>query len=140
MTASERDRIRKNAEALSELLQLSNHLRRENVSKLHFALADWSAAVQRVLASPEARPSDSDSTIEEIRRAHKVARRLGNSGEARFGSYGVGREPRSSIDGRRFFEDIEMAEARLRALAALLQPVVTEPPAGADGENAATQP
>jgi hypothetical protein len=114
------ERVKANADALAAMLGLAGDLRRRNLAKLSFTADDWNAAISRVLEASEARPGDDAATADAIHRAHKVARRLGASGEARFASWSVGRDPESSYEGRRFAVDVSLALERLDALLALL--------------------
>jgi hypothetical protein len=110
---TERDRVRANIDALAPLLQLAPRLRRTNIAKWGLTLKDWQDAVQAVLNAPEARPADTAQVAAAIRLAHGVVRRLADSGAARLASLITGRHPDTSNDGRRFHEDLEVAQQRL---------------------------
>jgi hypothetical protein len=119
-TECERDRIKANIDALARLLQLAGLLRRNNFSKWKVSAEDWSAAVKAVLCTPEATPNDADQTKEMIRLAHRIVRRLDDSGKARLASLGTKRPPDSSLAGTRFCEDLEAVNERLVELRKLL--------------------
>lgn len=113
---SERDRIVANVRVLAALLDLSEKLRRTTPDEWSITHADWEAAVQAVVTAPIPFATDSAAATDAIRAAQGAARRLGKSGDARFGSASVGRNPDSSIAGRRFYDDIKTAAQRLASL------------------------
>jgi hypothetical protein len=92
---------------LRRVVVLAEELGRSNLSKLSFDEKAWHAAVaafgilQEPLVPADARVSGL------VRRAKNIVRRLGNAGEARFGSYSVGRAPDSSTAGKRFHRDLK---------------------------------
>jgi hypothetical protein len=108
-----------NQDALDRLLALARDLRRNNPKKWSVSLVEWQSAVSDALNATELRSDD--RVVEAIRAVRNAVRRLANSGEARFGSAAVGREPDSSIDGRRFCDDLEVLGHRLQVLRGLSQ-------------------
>jgi hypothetical protein len=68
------------------------------------------------MAAPIPFAVDSTVATEAIRAAQIAANRLINSGDARFGSASVGRNPDSSVAGRRFYDDMKAAALRLASL------------------------
>jgi hypothetical protein len=127
---SESDRVRANLDALATLLRLAEQLRRTNAAKWTVTEAEWRSAVRGVAASPEPHPGDAAPVSRAVRAARRAGSRLGNSGEARFGSAGVGRHPDSSRAGERFYGDLEATRRRLAELRELLP---AGPGAAADG-------
>jgi hypothetical protein len=126
---SENDRLLANMDALAALLRLAELLRRTNAVKWQVTEAVWRAAVQAVAAAPVPHTNDSASVSRAIRAAQSAGGRLGNSGEARFGSTKVGRHPDSSLDGARFYGDLDAAS---QCLAELRRLVPAEREASAD--------
>jgi DNA-binding IclR family transcriptional regulator len=112
----QRERLRANGDALAGLLRLAEHLRRANAAKWGVTQEEWQAAVRCVLAAPVPHPDDPVAFAEAIRAARSAGMRLGDSGEARLGSVGVGRHPDSSLAGRRFPDDLDSAHLRLAEL------------------------
>jgi hypothetical protein len=108
-----------NLQAIDRLLKLADGLRRNNAMKWEFSLAEWQAALNDVLSAPT--PRLGDDVLESLRAVLSAARRLGNSVEARFGSASVGRDPDSSLAGRRFRDDLEGVHRRLEILHGLRQ-------------------
>jgi hypothetical protein len=117
---SEFDRLRANIDAIAALVRLAEQLRRTNARKWGITETEWQAAVQAVASAPLPHPSDSASVPEAIRAAHSAGGRLGNSGEARFGSVSVGRCPDSSRAGKRFYADLDSVLQRLTAMQKLV--------------------
>src|SRR5262249_11268299 len=113
---TERDRLRANIDAFARLLQLADRLRRTNIAKWGMTSPEWLAAAQVALKALAGRPGDAAAVTESIRLAHRVVRRLANSGEARLCSLSTSRHPDSSIAGRRFYEDLESAHERFAEL------------------------
>jgi hypothetical protein len=83
---TENDRLRSSIEALAILLRLAEQLRRTNAAKWEITEAQWQAAVQEAATSTVPNPNDSAYVSEALRAARSACRRLGNSGDARFGS------------------------------------------------------
>jgi len=117
------DGLAANAAAMDRLLTLANELRRTNQSKRPFTLVDWQRMVTAVLDSRDAHTYASQAASEVIRAAHSDVRRLANSGEARMWAK---RDPDSSLVGRRFYDDLDAAQARLAKLRSLIQ-TMTQP-------------
>jgi hypothetical protein len=114
--------IEATVERLRRLLVLAEQLKRSNLAKLIFDQQDWHAAVTAcgILQLP---PLPKDDRIGRLlRRARNIARRLGSAGDARFGSYNVGRDPDSSTAGKRFHQDLNAAHEVLRELETLCDP------------------
>jgi hypothetical protein len=114
--STEQQRLRANIESLVRLLALADRLRRTNAAKWKLSREDWLAAVQGALNAPESRPSDRETVAEAIRLTHKAVRRLANSGEARLCSLITSRHPDSSLEGQRYYEDLELAHQWLTTL------------------------
>jgi|SRR5262245_2564148 len=122
LLASQRERLRANADALAGLLGLAEQLRRNNATKWRVTPEEWQAAVQGVLTAPVPHPDDPAPVAKAIRAARSAGMRLGDSGEARLGSARVGRQPDSSLAGRRFCDDLDSVKQRLSALRELNPP------------------
>jgi len=116
----EGDRLRENIDALAVLLRLAEQLRRTNAAKWGITEAEWQAAARRVADAPVPHQSDAAPVSHAIRAAQSAGRRLSNSGEARFGSARVGRDPDSSHAGKRFNRDLDAAQRRLAELRELV--------------------
>jgi phosphatidylserine/phosphatidylglycerophosphate/cardiolipin synthase-like enzyme len=108
-------------DGIGRLLALAADLRRTNAAKWGLSLRDWLASVKEVLTNFENREGDSLQIVEAVRAARSAVRRLANSGEARFDSASVGRDPDSSNSGRRFYDDLERLHHRLALLRGLEQ-------------------
>lgn len=118
---SYRDRLRANLAALANLLLLAEGLRRANSDKWVSTLAEWQRAVREISLSPVPHLDDPAKLNQAILAAQSAGRRLGNSGEARFGSASVGRQPDSSLDGQRFLDDLRRAQQCFAELQAIQQ-------------------
>jgi hypothetical protein len=105
-----------NIDALTTLIGLAEHLWRTNAVKWAITEAEWRTAILGIAAATVPPPDDTSSVSRAIRRAQSAGRRLGNSGEARFGSAGMRRNPDSSWAGKRFYADLEAARRRLAEL------------------------
>jgi hypothetical protein len=105
------------ADRLQPLLALAEELKRSNLAKLTFTEEEWREAAAVFDRAFDHAPGGLEGIADILRTARNVARRLGAAGEARFGSFKAGRDPDSSIDGRRFHADLAKARslvARLR--------------------------
>jgi hypothetical protein len=103
-----------NIEVIDRLMVLADRLRRTNAGKWDLSFAEWQAAVNEVLSAPE--PRLDDEVAHATKAVRNAVRRLANSGEARFGSASVGRDPNSSLAGNRFYDDLEAVNRRLDVL------------------------
>jgi hypothetical protein len=126
---SQRERLRVNADSLAGILCLADQLRRTNAARWGLTLAEWQVALRGILTAPVPHPDDPAVVAEAIRAARSAGLRLGDSGEARLGSASVGRHPDSSLAGRRFYNDLELAQHRLVELREL---AIAEPSATPD--------
>jgi hypothetical protein len=103
------ERLRANSDALAMVVRLAGELRRTNPAKWRVTLTEWQGAVQAILAAPVPHHDDPAAVVDAMCKAQSAGLRLGNSGEARFRSASVGRHPDSSLDGRRFYDDLDSA-------------------------------
>ena len=104
---------------LRRLFALAEELKRSEISKVSFGKQDWDNAVAAFETSHDSLTSTGEEIGNVLRAAANVVRRLGNAGDARFESYGVGRNPDSSYAGKRFHSDLKKAHRILKSLLTL---------------------
>lgn len=110
------ERLPEIIQAITQLLQLAERLRRTNFTKWDLNTEQWSTAVQAVLSCTDGMAGQAIEMTDSIRLARGVIRRLNNSAEARLASLIKLRHPDSSDSGSRFYADLESAHQRLSEL------------------------
>jgi hypothetical protein len=114
------ERLQANIDACKHFLELAYQLRGTDPAQCSISQADWQRALYQVLNAPEGQPSDALAVSEAIRLAHKIARRLADSGIDRLYAFKHKMNPDGSIAGQRFYKDLETAEKRLAVLQTFL--------------------
>src|SRR5438105_7898526 len=97
------------SQRFEQLLTLAEELRRSNLARLAFDARAWRRAVAEFHPALAWNAEHARGVREILRAGSSVARRLGDAGAARLTSFGVGRDPNSSTNGRRFHADLEAA-------------------------------